>query len=76
MELLLGGSVLRISHLGPGHLVLVEPVDHPTAHAEILMAIDDSERRWTVDLPDGLSIDSPRTRIARPRSESSEATVS
>ena len=63
MELRLNGSVLTISHLGPDYLILAEPVEHPPGPAQIAMSVDGQERRWTVQLPAGLSATARRTRI-------------
>jgi hypothetical protein len=63
MELHLDGAVLTVSHLGPDFLILAQPIDHPPTRAEITMSIDGKERRWTVQLPAGLSVASPRARI-------------
>jgi hypothetical protein len=65
MELRLNGSVLKISQLGPDFLMLAQPVDHPPAHAEIVMSIDGKQSRWAVRLPAGLSAASRRTDILR-----------
>jgi hypothetical protein len=75
MELHVGGSILPISHLGRDYLILAQPVDHPPAQAEIVMSIDDSHSRWSVQLPAGLSTTSWRTQIAPclPRSNGATA---
>jgi hypothetical protein len=64
MQLNLNGFVLPIGQLGPDFLILRDPTDHPPAEAEIVMSIDGEERRWNVHLPDGISVDKVRTKIA------------
>jgi hypothetical protein len=66
MQLRVNGHVFPIAQLGPNFLILDEPADHPPAEAEISLAIDGREQCWTVQLPDGLRTDSPRTRINAP----------
>jgi hypothetical protein len=64
MELRLNSLVLPISHLGPGFLILSNPIDHPPAEAEVIMSVDGSESRWLVQLPAGISLMSRRTSIS------------
>src|ERR1700733_4781656 len=64
MELRVNGHVFSIGQLGPDFLILDDPIDHPPAVAEVAMSIDGRERRWTVQLPDGVSVGKPETRIA------------
>jgi hypothetical protein len=56
MELRLDGSVLDLSHLGPDHPMLAQPVDCPPAGAGIVMFVDGKQSRWPVRLPAGLSV--------------------
>ena len=65
MELRLNGHVLPIAQLGPDFLVLIHPVDHPPAEAEIAVSIDGDESRWPVRLAEGLSAARRRASIAR-----------
>ncbi len=64
MTLSVNGSVLRIGQLGPDFLILRNPIEHPPSDAEIMVSIDGHERRWTIRLPDGISVASDLTRIA------------
>jgi hypothetical protein len=50
--------------MGPDFLLLRSPIDHPPTEAIIVMCIDGKEDRWNVRLPDGLSVNSERVRIA------------
>jgi hypothetical protein len=67
MELILNGTVVSIAQLGPDFLILREPFDHPPSHAELVPSIDGKVRRWAVALPDGVSRDEERVRIAPAR---------
>ena len=64
MELNVNGFVLPIGQLGPDFIILRASTDHPPAEAEIVMWIDGDESRWNIQLPDGISTDKSRTRIA------------
>lgn len=70
MRLIVEGTSIRITHMGPDFL-LVEPVsDHPPGQATILFQVDQSESRWQVNLPDGISKTSKRVTLgvcAEPR---------
>jgi hypothetical protein len=63
MELRLNGHVLKVGQLGPSFLILSEPVNHPPAEAELMLSIDNRERRWKVFLPNGIDVATPRTKI-------------
>jgi hypothetical protein len=62
MQLNVNGFILPIGQLGPGFIMLDNPPDHPPSDAEIVMWIDNDERRWKVYLPDGISAAKTRTR--------------
>jgi len=64
MELRQNGRALAISHLGPDFLILTNPIDHPPAEAEILLAIDGHESRWPVRLVNGISSSERRTSFS------------
>ncbi|HEV2393619.1 MAG TPA: hypothetical protein VG146_14800 [Verrucomicrobiae bacterium] len=53
-----------MAQLGPGFLLLDAPSDHPPSEGSIVLRVDQSERRWTVRLPDGISSRSKRVVIA------------
>jgi hypothetical protein len=65
MELCVNGHRLRIGQLGPDFLILDDLVDHPPGHADITMSINGRVSRWPVQLPDGVSTQRARTRIAK-----------
>jgi hypothetical protein len=63
ISLLFNGHSIPVAQLGPGFLLLDEPSDHAPGEASIVMRVDQSERRWTVRLPSGISPDSKRVTI-------------
>ena len=71
-----GGHSIPVAQLGPDFLLLDAPTDHPPGPASILLCVDQSQRRWDVRLPDGISATSKRVAITacvklagRPRAE-------
>lgn len=64
MSLVVNGSILPIAQLGPDFLLLRETIDHPPGEAMIVLKVDASERRWTVTLVDGISVEQERVQIA------------
>jgi hypothetical protein len=54
MQLVFGGAKLSIAQLGPDFLVLREKPAMPPGAGEIIMQVDESERRWPVRLPNGI----------------------
>ncbi len=68
MHLRLNGQVLPIAQLGPDFLVLKDPIDHPSADAEIDLTIDGVEDRWRVHLIEGLAIEKRKATL-RPVNE-------
>jgi hypothetical protein len=64
MHLSVNGHTFSIGQLGPDFIILDDPIDHPPADGEIAFSIDGRVRRWRVQLPEGISKGSPRTRIA------------
>jgi hypothetical protein len=63
MHLEAEGMKVRIAQLGPDFVILGEIPTVQMKHAEIVFRVDASERRWTVDLPQGLAGPSARTPI-------------
>ena len=64
MQLCVNGYVLSIGQLGPDFIILENPTDHPPAEAEIAVWIDGRERRWNVQLPEGIHSEKPETKTA------------
>jgi hypothetical protein len=63
ISLLLNGHSIPVAQLGPNFLLLDAPCNHPPTEGCILLRVDESERRWTVRLPEGISADSKRVAI-------------
>ena len=63
MRLLVGGGSIAVAQMGPDFLLLDEPVNHPPGEANLVLRVDNNERRWTVHLPNGISAASRRVRI-------------
>ena len=53
-----------MAQLGPDFLLLDAAIDHPPADASILLGVDESERQWRVQLPEGISASSKRVVIS------------
>jgi len=64
MKLLVNGCSLPVAQMGPDFLLVTEAIDHPPVDASIVMRVDDSERRWEVHLPNGISLGSKRVVIS------------
>jgi hypothetical protein len=64
MQLLVNGSSLSVAQMGPDFLLVDAPIDHPPTDARLVLQVDQSERRWNVRLPNGISADSTRVAIA------------
>src|ERR1035438_4543745 len=60
ISLMFGGHSIPVAQLGPGFLLLDAPADHPPGLASILLRVDQSEQRWDVRLPNGISATSKR----------------
>lgn len=54
IALAVNGHVFSVAKLGPGFVVLRNPTPHPPAEAELTLSIDGYERRWRVELIDGI----------------------
>jgi hypothetical protein len=64
MRLIVNGTCIRITHMGPDFLLVESPTEHPPCDASILLRVDDSESQWQVRLPEGISKDSKRVVLA------------
>ena len=64
MRLLVNGLSLTVAQLGPDYLLLDSPINHPPGEASLVLQVDESQRRWNVRLPAGISGDSKRVEIA------------
>src|SRR2546425_10022612 len=54
MRLILKGTPIRITHMGPDFVLLESPIDHPPCEASILLRVDDSESQWRGPPPGGV----------------------
>lgn len=66
MRLLINGSSIGITHMGRDFVLIESPAEYPPCEASVFLKVDDSERRWPVNLPDGISKDSRRVALALP----------
>jgi hypothetical protein len=64
MRLIINGSSISITQMGPDFLFIEGGHDHPPGRATIVLQVDDTERRWQVNLPDGISRDAKRIALA------------
>lgn len=64
MQLLVNGDSFSVARMGPDFLLVDAPVNLPPGDASVIFQVDQSERRWSVNLPDGISADSKRVAIA------------
>jgi hypothetical protein len=63
MRLIVNGSSVSITHMGPDFLFIEGGHDHPPGQATIVLQVDSTERRWQVHLPDGISKDANRIAL-------------
>ena len=63
MRLLVNGGSIPVAQMGADFLILEEPSDHPPGQGTMVLQVDQSERRWTVRLPNGISSGSKRVVI-------------
>ena len=67
MQLVVNGWSIPIAQMRPDYLLLNAPVDHPPTDANVIVQIDETESRWNIHLPNGISAASKRVAIERPR---------
>jgi hypothetical protein len=66
MHLSVNGQTIKIGQLGPNFIILDDALDLAPSQGEITMSIDGQVERWRVSLPDGISANRVKTRIAKP----------
>ncbi len=64
IDLLFNGDSMALAQLGPGFVLLDAPRDQPPCDATLVLRVDQSERSWTVRLPNGISSQSKRVVIS------------
>jgi hypothetical protein len=64
MRLMVNGTSIRITHMGPDFVFVESPTNQPPCEASILLRVDAGESRWKVRLPDGISEGSKRVALA------------
>jgi hypothetical protein len=67
IELLIDGGSVPVAQLGPDFLLLDAPFDHPPGNARLVLKVDQSERRWDICLPNGISATASRVIIRAKR---------
>jgi hypothetical protein len=50
--------------MGPDFLFVDSPSDHPPTHGIIELQVDDSQRSWEVNLPNGMKAGDKRVALA------------
>ena len=65
MRLLVNGFSLAVTQMGRDFLLVETPVNHPPTDASVILQVDESERRWNVRLPEGISVASKRVVISK-----------
>ena len=65
IQLLIDGDAIPVAQLGPDFLLLDAPFDYPPGNAGLVLQVDQSERRWEVRLPNGISAASSRVCVVR-----------
>jgi hypothetical protein len=63
IQLLIAGGSVPVAQLGPDFLLLDEPFEHPPGNARLVLQVDQSERRWNICLPHGISAAAHRVII-------------
>ncbi len=64
MRLLVNGDSIPVVQMGPDFLLVDAPINHPPGVGSVVLQVDQSERRWNVRLPNGISTASKRIAIA------------
>ncbi len=64
MRLIINGSDICITHMGGDFIFVETPAEHPPCEAFILLIVDESETRWKVKLPEGMTSASKRVALA------------
>jgi hypothetical protein len=62
LHLVVGETSLELASIGPEQICLRHSVELPPGPTEVVMHVDNFERRWQVYLPDGSSLRSQEVR--------------
>lgn len=62
LELRIAGRTLKLAQIAPDFVILAQPAELPACEAEVVMHVDGKQRRWPVNLPDGIA---SHSRIVR-----------
>src|SRR6266567_7073708 len=65
MRLLVNGFSIPVTQMGRDFLLVESPVNHPPTDASLILQVDQTERCWSVRLPEGISTASKRVAIAK-----------
>jgi hypothetical protein len=65
IQLLINGRSVPVAQVGPDFMLLNHPFDLPPGNAILVLQVDESERRWEVRLPNGISSTSNRVAALR-----------
>ena len=63
IHLVLNGNSIPVAQLGPGFLLLDNPIDHAPCEGRIVLRVDQTEELWGVHLPEGISASRNRVSI-------------
>jgi hypothetical protein len=66
MQLLVDDRVISVLQMGRDFLLVQECLELPATDATLVLRIDDFQRSWAVQLPEGMSAKSNRVRIGAP----------
>jgi hypothetical protein len=64
MRLIVNGSSIRITHMGPDFILIDSPTEHAPCKARLFLQVDDNKSEWEVTLPEGISGKSNRVALA------------
>lgn len=65
MHLVLRDGIVPVVQMGPDFLLVDQAYDQPPCEASLVLRVDQSESRWLVLLPEGLSAQTNRVAIAK-----------
>jgi hypothetical protein len=75
VRLLLNGTPIRITHMGPDFVLVDCPTEHQPCKAFISLQVDNSLSEWEVSLPQGISKTSKRVALALCHSQEADGSL-